>query len=96
MREGSQHSPNTLASEQQDKLACRMSEVCVNLKPFQSFEYDPAIGLVTICTELLVPSHDLERLWDVVTRRERGEKIAVKRFANSYKVALTKRIHLQY
>jgi hypothetical protein len=81
-------------SDRQSKLACRMSEVCVNLKPFQSFEYDPTVGLVTICTELLVPSHDRQRLWDVVAHRGHDEKIAVKRFTNSYKVALTKRFHL--
>jgi hypothetical protein len=75
-------------------LSRKIAQVCASLKPFQSLEYDPATGLVLIITELLVPGHDLNQLAEILTHRRADEKISVKRFADNYKIVLTRRIKL--
>jgi hypothetical protein len=72
----------------------RIAEVCKNLKPFQSLEFDPNRGLVTIVTELIVPSNDPAQIADILAQRMSGEKILVRRFADSYKITLSRSIKL--
>jgi hypothetical protein len=78
----------------QTTFASKIAEVCINLKPFQSLEFDPIAGVVTIVTELLVPSHDTGQVAEIVARRRADEKILVSRYADTYKIALTRQIKL--
>jgi hypothetical protein len=78
----------------QATFASKIAEVCANLKPFQSLEFDPASGVVTIVTELLVPSHDTDQVAEIVAKRRADEKILVNRYADTFKIALTRQIKL--
>jgi len=75
-------------------LARKIAEVVVKLKPFQSLEYDPTTGVVSIITELLVPHEDVEQISEILARRRDDEKVAVKRYADNYKIALIRRLKL--
>lgn len=83
-------SPNVPASNQSKKIA----EVVAKLKPFQSLEYDPESGFVLIVSELLVPAEDADQITDILARCEEDEKVTVKRYADSYKVTLIRRVKL--
>jgi hypothetical protein len=75
-------------------LSRKIAEVVVKLKPFQSLEYDPATGVVLIITELLVPGEDVDQITEILARRREDEKVSVKRFADTYKVVLIRRLKL--
>lgn len=88
-------SSGSLASEARAldaRLARKIAAVCKMLKPFQSLDYDPHSGTISIITELLVPVDEAAQIADVLANRAPEEKIAVRRFADSYKVLLTKKI----
>jgi hypothetical protein len=71
-----------------------LAEVCKNLKPFQSFEFDPQRGLVAIITELVVASSDEQQIIDILTQHGANEKVSVRRFADSYKIVFTRHIRV--
>jgi hypothetical protein len=72
----------------------KLAEVCRNLKPFQSLEFDPQQGLVVIVTELVVPSNDEAQIAEILLRNCANSKISIRRFADSYKIAVTRHIRL--
>lgn len=69
-------------------------EVCKNLKPFQSLEFDPKSGTVTIITELLVASSDEQQVIEILTHHGANEKVLVRRFADTFKIAFTRHIRV--
>ncbi|RIK35334.1 MAG: hypothetical protein DCC55_30580 [Chloroflexi bacterium] len=69
-------------------------EVCKNLKPFQSLEFDPQSGLVTIITELLVASSDEQQIIDILAHHGANEKVVVRRYADTFKIAFTRHIRV--
>jgi hypothetical protein len=69
-------------------------EVCKNLKPFQSLEFDPQNGRVAIITELLVASGDEQQVLDILAHHGANERVMVRRFADSYKIAFTRYIRI--
>jgi hypothetical protein len=71
-------------------LSGKIAQACANLKPFQTIEYDPATNTVLIVTELLVPSPDVNQLVEILAHRRADEKVTIKRFAEHYKIALTR------
>lgn len=75
-------------------LARKIAEVVIKLKPFQSLEYDPETGLVSIVTELLVPGDEVDKIAEILARCDEDEKVTVKRYADSYKVILSRHIQL--
>jgi hypothetical protein len=75
-------------------LAVKIAEVVAKLKPFQSLEYDPDTGSVAIVTELLVPGEDVGQISDILSRCDDEERVTVKRYADSYKVTLVRRVNL--
>nr|HMN31657.1 hypothetical protein [Caldilineaceae bacterium] len=68
----------------------KLAEVCRNLKPFQSLEFDPQQGVVVIVTELVVPSTDEAQIAEILLRNCGTAKISIRRFADNYKIALTR------
>ena len=72
----------------------KLADVCRNLKPFQSLEFDPERGLVEIVTELIVPVSDEAQIAEILLRHCGTAKILIQRFADSYKIALTRQIRL--
>lgn len=83
-------STNETATNHSKKIA----EVAAKLKPFQSLEYDPETGYVSIVSELLVPSEDADQITEILSRCDEDEKVTVKRYADSYKVTLIRRVKL--
>ncbi|RIK35336.1 MAG: hypothetical protein DCC55_30590 [Chloroflexi bacterium] len=75
-------------------LPRKIAEVVIKLKPFQSLEYDPETGLVSIVTELLVPGDEVDKIAEILARCDEDEKVTVKRYADSYKVILSRHIQL--
>ena len=75
-------------------LSRKIAEVVVKLKPFQSLEYDPETGFVSIVTELLVPGEEADQIAEILAHCDEDEKVAVKRYADSYKVTLIRRVKL--
>ena len=73
-------------------LSSKLAKICVNLRPFQALEYDPALGMILLITEWLIPSSEVERIAEIIARRKEDEKITVKRYDESFKVALIKRL----
>jgi hypothetical protein len=90
---GASRGPQTRSKTSQ-LMGKRIAEVCKNLKPFQSLDFDPNRGLITIVTELIVPSNDPAQIADILAQRMNGEKILVRRFADSYKITLSRTIKL--
>ena len=72
----------------------KLAAVCRNLKPFQSLEFDPEQGLVEFVTELIVPSNDEKQIAEILLRYCGNAKILIRRFADSYRIALTRQIRL--
>jgi hypothetical protein len=72
----------------------RLAEVCKNLKPFQSLEFDPDGRVVTIVTELIVPSNDPGQVLEILEQRNPSERIVVRRFADSFKITLSRSMKL--
>jgi hypothetical protein len=81
-------------SDANANLAQKIADVVVKLKPYQSLEYDPETGFVSIITELLVPSEEIDQIAEILTRGDDDEKVNVKRYADSYKVTLIRRVKL--
>jgi pyruvate-formate lyase-activating enzyme len=75
-------------------VARKIADVVTKLKPFQSLEYDPETGFVSIITELLVPGEDADEIAEILARCDEDEKVTVKRYADSYKVTLIRRVKL--
>jgi hypothetical protein len=75
-------------------LSRKIAEVVIKLKPYQSLEYDPETGFVSIITELLVPGEEVDQIAEILARCDEDEKVAVKRYADSFKVTLIRRIKL--
>jgi hypothetical protein len=71
-----------------------LTEVCKNLKPFQSLEFDPQNGLVAIITELLVAAGDEQQVIDILAHHGANEKVMVCRFADTYRIAFTRYIRV--
>ena len=76
------------------RLKRKIASVCKMLKPFQSLEYDLQRGIITIITELIVPANDPAQVADILANRAPEEKVIVRRFADSYKVLLTKQLNI--
>ncbi|MFN8440373.1 MAG: hypothetical protein U0175_06390 [Caldilineaceae bacterium] len=72
----------------------RITQVCVNLQPFQSVEYDPMTGIISIITEWLIPQNETHQLTEILAHRREGDKLSVRRFDQNYKVALVKSVQL--
>ena len=72
----------------------KLAEVCRNLKPFQSLEFDPQQGLVVIITELVMPASDEAAISEILLRNCGTAKIFIRRFADSYKVSISRHIRL--
>lgn len=92
--ESGEKAPATGLNEAAVTLSRKIAQVCANLKPFQAVEYDPATGMVLIISEFLVPGHDAGQVTELLTHRRADEKVSVKRFADNYKIILTRRIKL--
>jgi hypothetical protein len=75
-------------------MSAKLAEVCRNLKPMQSLEFDPANGLVVIVTELVVPSSDEDQITEILMHHCGNAKVLIRRFADTYKVALTRRLRI--
>lgn len=78
--------------EVRNDLSEKIAKICINLRPFQALEYDPALGTLVLITEWLIPSSDVERVADIIAHRKEDEKITVRRYDENYKVALIKRL----
>jgi hypothetical protein len=89
-----ENAPMPATTEQPTNLPRKIAEVAVRLKPFQSLEYDPETGLVSIVTELLIPGDEADKIAEILARCEQDEKVTVKRYAESYKVVLSRHIQL--
>lgn len=81
-------------NEPPTNLPRKIAEIAVRLKPFQSLEYDPETGQVSIVTELLVPGDEVDQIAEILARCEEDERVTVKRYADSYKVVLSRRVQL--
>jgi hypothetical protein len=81
-------------SESVATLSRKIAEVVTKLKPFQSLEYDPDTGFVAIVTELLVPGEEVDQIAEILAHCEEEERVTVKRYADSYKITLIRRIKL--
>jgi hypothetical protein len=75
-------------------LLQKIAKTITELKPFQSLDYDPEPGLVSIITELLVPSDDLDQLVEIVSHCRANERLSVKRYADCYRVILVRQVKL--
>ena len=75
-------------------VASRLSQVCSNLRPFQAVEYDPSEGHIHIVTEWLIPTNQQNQLCEIIAGRKADEKISVRRFDHSFKLAIVKSIQL--
>jgi hypothetical protein len=64
----------------------------MHLRPFQSLEYDPATNVISIITESLVPSRAIEQMNEVLAGRRSDEKLSVRRFADTYKIAFVRQL----
>jgi hypothetical protein len=84
----------TVTNDSAENLSRKIAEVVAKLKPFQSLEYDPESGVVSIVTELLVPGEDVSQISDILLRRREDEKISVKRYADNFKISLIRQIKL--
>jgi hypothetical protein len=82
------------SSESAANLSRKIAEVISRLKPFQALEYDPATGVVSIITELLVPYDDIDQIADLLSRRRDDETVTVKRYAENFKISLVRRLKL--
>ncbi|MCL4861555.1 MAG: hypothetical protein KJZ93_19210 [Caldilineaceae bacterium] len=72
----------------------KLAEVCRNLRPFQSLEFDPKRGVVTIITELIIPSTDLAQISDILAQSTLNEKLVIHRYADMYKLSFTRYIQV--
>ncbi len=79
-------------AEPNSTLSKKIAKICVNLRPYQALEYDPAVGMLLLITEWLIPSADVDKIGEILARRTDDEKITVRRFDDNYKVALVKRL----
>lgn len=70
-------------------LTERLAHLCIDLKPFQSLEYNPDTGGIQIVTERLVPAHSPGQMVRIVASAEEGEKVEVKRFPDAFKITVT-------
>ena len=73
-------------------LCSKMATVCSMLKPSQSLEFVPRIGMVTIISEFLIPADDLAQITDILAEHSPEEKIVVHRFPDTYRVVIANRI----
>jgi len=73
-------------------LSKKIAKICLNLRPYQSLEYDPEDGMLVIITEWLVPGTAADQIWEIFARRKDDEKITVRRYDENYKVTLVKRL----
>jgi hypothetical protein len=83
-----------VTNDSAENLSRKIVEVVAKLKPFQSLEYDPESGVVSIITELLVPGEDVGQISEILSRRREDEKISVKRYADNFKISLIRQIKL--
>lgn len=81
-------------TDTQFNLMKKLTHVCTNLRPFQSFEYDPEGGQISLVTEWLIPSDGVNQLRDLIAGRKADEKISIRRFDRSFKLAIVKSIQL--
>lgn len=72
----------------------RITQVCVNLQPFQAVEYDPMTGIISIVTEWLIPQNEQNQLAEILAHRKEGDKLSVRRFDQNYKVSLVKSVQI--
>jgi len=79
-------------AEPNSTLSKKITKICVQLRPYQALEYDPAVEMLLLTTEWLISSSDADKLGEIVARRTDDEKITVRRFDDNYKVALVKRL----
>lgn len=75
-------------------VTSKIAEYCTNLRPFQAVEYDPTTGNLSVITEWLVPTTQMQQLVEILGRRKDDEKISVRRFDQNFKVAMEKSIQL--
>lgn len=75
-------------------VVSKLTQVCRNLRPFQTFEYDPNQGHIQIVTEWSIPTNQQNQLCDIIAGRKADEKISVRRFDHSFKLAIVKSIQL--
>jgi hypothetical protein len=75
-------------------MSAKLAEVCRNLKPLQSLEFDPASGTVIIVTELVVPSSDEDQIAEILLHYSGNTKVLIRRLADTYKIALTRRLRV--
>lgn len=79
-------------SNYSEEIYKRLVYICRNLAPFQALEFDPQTNSIILITEWLIPYHNAERIYDIIARRKKDEKITIRRFEENYKVALVKRM----
>lgn len=82
------------STDNQFNLMKKLTQVCTNLRPFQSFEYDPNGGTISLITEWLIPSDSVTQLRELIAGRKADEKISIRRFDHSFKLAIVKSIQL--
>ena len=80
------------SSQPSSKLSEVLAQVCIGLHPFQSLEYDPTNMVLSIITESLVPSRAVEQIAEILARRRADEKLSVRRFNDSFKIALVRQM----
>lgn len=75
-------------------VTSKIAEVCTNLRPFQAVEYDPSTGHLSVTTEWLIPTTQVQQLVEILGRRKEDEKVSVRRFDQNFKVAMEKSVQL--
>ncbi|MCB9157976.1 MAG: hypothetical protein H6645_12785 [Caldilineaceae bacterium] len=80
--------------EPAEVLADPLAQICAQLRPFQTLEYDPKTRVVSIVTEWLVPGSDTAQMTQLLARRGDDEKLTVRRFADNYKISLARRLRI--
>ncbi|MEZ4706955.1 MAG: hypothetical protein R3A44_07115 [Caldilineaceae bacterium] len=81
-------------SDAGELLSDTLAQICAQLRPFQTLEYEPKTGIVSIVTEWLVPGGDTAQMMQLLARRRDDEKLTVRRFADNYKISLVRRLQL--
>lgn len=77
-----------------EQVSKKIAKAATELKPFQSLEYDPAVGIVSIITELLIANDATDQLTKLLAARRADEKVTVTRYAENYRVVLIRRLKL--
>ncbi len=71
-------------------LSKKIAKICLHLLPYQALEYDPGLGMVLITTQWSISVDEVDKLFEILARRQADERVTVRRFDTHYKVSLVK------